>query len=75
MYAQTKIIELLIAALPYPEKIKNINLSRPNEVRFEWRGNAFAVSDTLNTEQIDGAFLVGSDLAILLKALLEKAAQ
>lgn len=74
MRTQSQIIELLISALPYPNQIKNIELShRSTEVRFEWRGHKFSVTESLHVNEIEDSCLVGNDLSILLRQCLNQA--
>lgn len=73
MHTQAQIIELLINALPYPNQIKDIDMSSEAEaVRFTWRGIRYRVDGKLNTDEVDKGCLVGSDLAILLRQCLNQ---
>lgn len=73
MLTHSKIIELLIKALPYPDQIKDIDISSESgAVRFTWRGNRFRVDGELYTNEANEGFLIGSDLAILLRQCLNQ---
>ena len=67
-----RIIEILISAMPYPEQMINFDTSKPNYVYFTWRGNEFRVDGNLHVNELDGTMLCGSDLSMILQALLEK---
>jgi hypothetical protein len=65
-----EIILKVCQVIPYPEQIKFVD-AEDDCFRFEWRGNVFRVDSDLNTEEIQGSMLVGSNTAILLQKLLK----
>jgi len=67
-----ELLELVITSLPYPEQIKDIDVSEPDAIRFTWRGDRFRVSNTTHVEQVDRGCLCGSNIAILLRRLIDK---
>ena len=70
---KSQLVEILIAAVPYPAQIKDLNLdAEPDAIRFKWRGNAYRFRPDLGVEEIEGGFLSGSDIAILMEALLKR---
>lgn len=69
---QATLIELLIAALPYPEQIKNIDLEQKTQVRFDWRGNRYRVTTDLGVDEVHGRTLHGTDGAMLMRELLRR---
>jgi len=72
---QSKIIEVLINALPYPNQIKDIDLiSEKDSVRFTWRSARYRVNTDLFVEEVKGGCLAGSDAAILIRRCLEQSA-
>ena len=66
------LIELIFKTMPYSEQIKNLDTSDRDAVRFEWRGQSFRVSVRLSCDSISGLVREGSNISILLGALLEK---
>lgn len=71
---QAIILELLLATLPYPSQIKNISLDRPQEVRFDWRGERFCVNERLGVDKVEGTLLGSDSTTLLLSDSLKKAA-
>jgi hypothetical protein len=58
--------------LPCPDQITNDDVpGDPESYRFRWRGNNFRVGKTLSVEEYGDGSLKGTDLAILLQALLK----
>ena len=66
------LIELIFKTMPYSEQIKNLDTSDRDAVRFEWRSQSFRVSVRLSCDSISGLVREGSNISILLGALLEK---
>ena len=67
-------VELVVAALPYPAQIKELDTtSEETALRFTWRGNRFRFSYATSwmVEEVTDCFLAGSDLAILVEALIK----
>ncbi len=68
----TKLLELIIRSLPYPDQIRDIQME-DNAVRFVWRSQHFRVTTNLHAEQIGSGVLIGDDASILLRVLLQRA--
>jgi hypothetical protein len=69
----SKLIELVLNALPYSNQINDIDMTEDSAVRFTWRRNRFRISSTLHVEEVDGGLLAGSNIAIMFEALLKRA--
>lgn len=70
---QGKLIEIVLAGIPYPEQIKNIDIDTESEaIRFTWRGVRYRVSGSGFVEEIGDGVLIGSDRAILMRHILQK---
>lgn len=70
---QGKIIELVIAGIPYPNQIRELDVDTEKAaIRFTWRGSSYRVSDTGHVEEVQKGMLIGSDKAILMSHLLAK---
>ena len=67
-----QIIEKVINVIPYPNQIKDIDISN-NAVRFTWRDTRFRVSESLMVEEVQGNLLTGSNIAIMLEQLIKGA--
>lgn len=66
---KSKLVELVISALPYAAQICELDIeSEPNGIRFSWRGERFCVSTDLICQSDNSACA-----AILLDALLQRA--
>ena len=67
-----KAIELLNIALPYPEQMKDIDLDKDGAIYFTWRNSMYKL-DMLycRCDEVDGAFLKGTDAAILMTQCLK----
>ena len=74
MNAQENMI-VIIKALPYADQMKDLDfISEPDVIRFTWRGERFRIDSNLNVETCNtGGFLEGSNIAIILEALLKRA--
>ena len=68
---QNKIIEAMVATIPYPDQIENIDLSSKGNVGFDWRSTRFRVNSTLMVMEIEGNFETGSNISMLMSALLK----
>lgn len=71
--SQGQVLEVLLNAVPYPNQIKNIDLSYDKAVYFTWRSSRFKVE--LSTGSVDvseGQMLIGNDVAILLRELMQR---
>ena len=69
---QGEILEQVIKAVPTPEFISDIDLSRYNEVRFTWRSNKFRVTEHLLVDEVepDGCLVSNTSLTALLEKCL-----
>jgi len=69
----SELLELVIASLPYPDQITNIDFTSSDiAIRFSWRGDKFRVSNNKMVEQVERGCLAGSNLAIVLEHLINK---
>lgn len=64
-----ELLDLVIGKVPYPHQIQNIDITLQEEVRFDWRGTRFKVVEN-GCEQVGDGVLIGSDIAILMRAVL-----
>lgn len=65
-------IELLYASLPYPEQIRELDLSSESAIYFKWRFNKYKFDlSMLSIDAVDGMMLVGNDTAILMTELIK----
>ena len=61
----------LIQTIPYPYHISDLDMSsEADAIRFTWRSTKFRVSLGGSVEELQEKFLRGSDIAILLEALI-----
>lgn len=67
----SKLIELIIIALPYPFQMRDIDIGA-DYVRFTWRGARYHVTER-GVEEVGDGVLIGSDRAILMRALIDSA--
>jgi len=65
------VVELVYATMPYANQITNLSTEEDDAVRFTWRGDRFRVTLDLSVEEVDGNMLSGSNVSMLLKALLK----
>lgn len=74
--SKERILEAVVSAMPYPSQIKDWDFSsESNAVRFTWRSSRFRVTETLGVEQVTAGMLCGSDIALLVEALLKGGAK
>lgn len=71
-----QLLELVLRGLPYSNQIKNIDTqSESQAIRFDWRDTRYRVYTVgeygLDVEEVGNGVLIGSDRAILMRALLE----
>jgi hypothetical protein len=69
------IMELLVAALPYPAQMTDIELGTA-AVEFTWRGHRFHVDASrypVHVSEVEGGLTSGSAAVLLLEALLGRA--
>lgn len=66
-----EILERVLARIPHPSQIKNLDLDGANEIRFDWRGTRYRVSQHWGVEEVQGHMLKGTDAAMLMSALLK----
>jgi hypothetical protein len=70
-YTRAGIEAAVRRVLPCPDQIANDDVpGDPESYRFRWRGNNFRVDKSLFVEEYGDGLLIGSDLAMLLQALL-----
>ena len=69
-----EMVEVIVKALPHSDHISEWGLTEEDAVRFKWRGDYFRVSlrEPISVEQVEGHFLAGSNLAILMGSLLRR---
>ncbi len=65
-------METVLKSLPYADQIRDIDMSKDDEIRFTWRGARYKVADDLFVEEVGNGVLIGSDLSILMRALLTR---
>ncbi len=65
------LVEVITKSLPYPNQITHWDFSDKSAVTFWWRGNNLSVSQSLDVNQVDGNVHSGSDLAIVMRTLLQ----
>lgn len=70
--AIVKMVELIFRAMPYPHQVKTL-AHEGDAIRFEWRGVTYRVSHMFGVDEVQGGMLVGSDRAILVRELLNRA--
>lgn len=71
---QTEILNAIIAGMPLPNQIKEIDLSTDSSaVYFTWRGHRLKVSIHFLVEEIEGSISSVSNLCILVEALIKSA--
>lgn len=73
--SQTKLMALIRRAMPLPEQITSVWATEANSVRFTWRGATFRATISGGVDQVIGNFLHGSNLAILVQALIRAHAE
>ena len=71
----SEIMDLVKKALPYSNQMTDTELDEEKDFRFSWRGDRFRIGDQLNVEQVDGGFLVGSNIAIIIEELIKAFSQ
>lgn len=67
----TDILERIIARLPLPQRITDIDVSEPTAVRFTWGNARYRVTEHLSVEEVSDHLLGGTDAAYLMSALLK----
>jgi hypothetical protein len=70
--SQGKAVEFLINALPYPNQIKDIDLSYDPAVYFTWRSGRYKIElQTGSVDMVEGQMLIGNDTSMLIRRLIE----
>lgn len=71
-----EMVVLIQRAMPEPEKLKDLDIRHPGEVRFSWVRSRFSVrfDRGIHVEEVEGGFLRSNDLALLVEHLLRQAA-
>jgi hypothetical protein len=75
-YTTDQLLSALVAALPYPEQISDIDTtSQPGEaVRFTWRHDRFRIGCySGHVERSENGMLIGDNTSILMTHLVERA--
>ena len=68
-----KLLEITMKALPYSEQMKNFDtVTESDAVRFTWRSQRFRITTSMVVEVVEGRMLRGSDIAIVLEALIKR---
>jgi hypothetical protein len=68
-----QVVTVINRALPYSNQIEDWDLSKPNVIRFTWRGSRFRVGNGIYVEECTPTgFLLGSVSAIMLQELLRQ---
>ena len=73
MYKQSVILEALMKVLPYSEQITQLDLeSGESVIYFTWIGTRFKIAfgSSIYVSEVEGSFLSGSNLSILLQSIL-----
>lgn len=69
---QGKGIELLNRSLPYPEQMKNFDLSNEGSIYFDWRSQRYKLDlQFCRVDRSNGQFLEGDDSSILMTQCLK----
>lgn len=68
-----EILETILACLPCPQHITNLDMSKENDaIRFVWRTyNYFRVSLNGSVEEVGDGVLIRTDICILLEQLIK----
>lgn len=67
-----KIVELIVRALPYPDQMRDIEIAS-DYLEFTWRGVRYRVNELYGVDEVGNGVLIGTDRAILIRTLLERA--
>jgi hypothetical protein len=76
MMTKDQAITAIVRGLPHPYHISDLDTtSEENAVRFTWRRDRFRLSlaGRPSVEEVDDGFLSGSNIAILMEALIQRA--
>jgi hypothetical protein len=65
------VVNRLRRAMPNADQV-NITRMTNEELRFEWRGTSYRVTDDMYVEEVGDGVLIGSDSAALIRRLLEQ---
>lgn len=73
--SKERAIVVVVNALPYPEQIKNWDLSHDNVVRFTWRNARYRFDFRLmGVEEVRDGCLIGNDTAFVMRTLFKRVA-
>jgi len=65
-------IELLYRSMPYPDQIRNLDLTKNDAIYFGWRSSRYRLDlQFCSVMQSDGIMLKGDDCSILLERCLK----
>lgn len=71
--SKEKLFMAINKCLPYADQITSLDFtSEINAIRFVWRGNHFRISTNGEVEEVGNGVLIGSDICIILRALLNR---
>lgn len=66
-------LEVLIKSIPYSDQLSDLDLSRDNEIMFNWRINTRFVLNLESgyVQEVGDGILIGSDIAILISHIIK----
>jgi len=67
-----EVLALVLRAIPYPDQVTEVDTRKKGQVRFDWRGTRYRVSENLNVESVHDGMLRGCDTSLLLGVLFEQ---
>lgn len=75
MMTKDKAVELLYKAIPYSNHITKLDtISEDKAILFTWRGDRFRfLIDYMSIEEVGNGVLMGSNISILMGAILKSA--
>jgi len=71
MYTKSELLSKVIKVIPYPDQMSDFDLMLHEQIRFTWRSVRFRVSLSGMVEEVNDVFLSGSNVSILLEALIK----
>lgn len=72
MYAtKSELLSKVIKIIPYPDQMTDFDLMLHDQIRFTWRSVRFRVSLSGMVEEVNDGFLRGSNISLLLEALIK----
>jgi len=67
-----ELIVLVMKALPYANQVSDVE-EENDAIRFNWRGTKYHISKSLSVNEVGDGVLTGTDTAMLIRTLLERA--